>query len=169
MRNRLILPLLLALPACAGGAEERPESTGALPGPVSYEVRSWGSLLVRWQIEPDGSGEIWRGQQRKGGGEIRKYRLRLEGRPLRAFAGNMEEAREATRGGIDCRKEIFDLPYGSVSWDYPGGRQTYDFDAGCRSDDGDAVLDTLAAATTIVETLASIEADPYMIEPASPR
>jgi hypothetical protein len=160
--RKCLLPLLLTLPACASAGE--PPAT--LPGPVTYEVRSWGRILLRWQVMPDGTGEIWRGpRQLKDRNEIRKFRLRLQGNALRTFVADVEEAREATRGGIKCTKEIFDLPYGSMTWDYPGAKQTYAFDAGCRSEKGDAVQDVLTAADTVVETMARIDARPYIVEP----
>lgn len=166
MRHRL-LPLLLiglAAPSVAGAP------SAALAGPVSYEVRSWGRLLLRWQVNPDGSGEIWRGvQSGKGPGPVRRFRLRLEGDALQTFARNVEDVREATRNGIPCDKEIYDLPYGSVTWDYPGGKQVYRFDAGCRSEKGDEALEILGAASSNVETLAKIDAKPYVIEDDSPR
>jgi hypothetical protein len=169
LRHRLPLMLVvLALPACAAASE--PDSQGAPAGPVSYEVRSWGRLLLRWQVNPDGTGEIWRGaREQKDAGEVRKFRLLLQGDPLRSFTAEMEEARVATQKGIDCEKVVTDLPYGSVTWDYPGAKQVYSFDAGCRSEDGDAAMDIVSAASTIVETMASIDAKPYMTESASPR
>ncbi|MCW1428435.1 hypothetical protein [Novosphingobium sp. JCM 18896] len=167
--------MILPLSACAASAAAptnpaAPASAAVLAGPVSYEVRSWGRLLVRWQVNPDGSGEIWRGaRQQKDAGAISKYRLRLEGDALRTFTRNVEDARLATREGIACKKEIFDLPYGSITWDFPGARQTYAFDAGCRSEAGDAAQELLTLANDNVENLAKIEATPYMVDPAGPR
>ena len=161
--------LVLSLPFCLA-ANAAPAATSApLPGPVTYEVRSWGRILLRWQVNPDGSGEVWRGSQQRGGGDLRKYRLRLEGDALHTFGADVEEVREATKVGIPCDKEIFDLPYGSVTWDYPGAKQVYAFDAGCRSEAGDEALDILGAASTVVETMARIDAKPYMIEPTGNR
>lgn len=159
MRKMLLAGLLLALPTAA--------CAGALPGPVSYEVNSWGQLLVRWQVNPDGSGEIWRGGLGKR--EIRKFRLQLSGDALKTFIRNVEDARQATRGGVPCREEATDLPDGAMTWDYPGAKQAYSFDAGCRSDKADAVQDILTAANANVETLAKIEAKPYIIEPVTNR
>lgn len=156
----LLFSSLLALPVSA--------SAQALPGPVIYEVSSWGRVLVRWQVNPDGSGEIWRGGQAKDA-PLRKFRLKLAGDALRTFTTNVEDARKAVRGGIACRKEIFDLPYGSITWDYSGARQVYAFDAGCRSDRADEVQDILTAANANIETLAKIETRPYMIEPVTTR
>jgi hypothetical protein len=166
MRFRPLLLGLLALPGCARADDRPAAAAGAvLPGPVSYEVRSWGRLLLRWQVNPDGSGEIWRQAGHKGSAELRKFRLRLEGDALRAFVADVEEARLLTRGGIDCKKDVFDLPYGTVVWDYPGARQTYAFDAGCRSEKADQAVEILGAADTVVETLAKIDANPYIVEP----
>jgi hypothetical protein len=151
-------------------ANAPPAATNApLPGLVTYEARSWGRILLRWQVNPDGSGEIWRGSQQKSGGDLRKYRLRLEGDALTTFVTDVEEVREATKAGIPCDKKIYDLPYGSVTWDYPGAKQVYAFDAGCRSEAGDEALDILGAASTVVETMARINAKPYMIEPTGNR
>jgi hypothetical protein len=169
LRSRIILALaLIALPASA--TPGRAQASDGLAGPVSYEVRSWGRILLRWQVNPDGSGEIWRGpRQMKGPQAIEKYRLHLQGDALRTFVTNMEDVREATKGGIPCAKEVFDLPYGSVTWDYPGAKQVYSFDAGCRSEEGDDAMEILAAASTIIENMAAIEPKPYMTEPLPPR
>jgi len=162
--------LLLVLPGCAGANQPAPAPApppiAALAGPVTYDVRSWGRLLLHWQVNPDGSGEIWRGKPGKGEGEIRKFRLRLQGDALRTFATHVEDARESTKAEIACDKEIFDLPYGAITWDYPGAKQTYTFDAGCTSQAGEEVFQVLGAASRIVETMARIDAKPYMIEPA---
>lgn len=164
MRKLLFLVVPLALPACAA-ATSAPQ---VLPGPVTYEVRSWGRIMVRWQVNPDGTGEIWRGGQGRASA-LRKFRLKLEGDALRTFVANVEDARHATRDGVSCRKEIFDLPYGSITWDYPTAKQAYSFDAGCRSEKGDEVQDILTAASSNVETLANIEAKPYIVEPVTQR
>lgn len=164
MQKLLFSVALIAWPAClSAGAVEK-----TLAGPVTYEVRSWGRILLHWQINPDGSGEIWRSGQEKEAA-LRKFRLQLEGTALQTFITNVEDAREATRGGIPCKKEIFDLPYGSVTWDYPDAKQIYSFDAGCRSKEGDDAQDILTAATSNVETLAKIETKPYIIEPVPQR
>lgn len=157
--RKLLLSLLLVLPTSV--------SAQALPGPVSYEVSSWGQLLVRWQVNPDGSGEIWRGGLGKRA--IRKFRLRLNRNALNTFVNNIEDVRKATRDGVPCQREITDMPYGSITWDYPEARQVYSFDAGCRSEKADEVQDILTAANSNVETLAKIEAKPYMIEPLANR
>ena len=81
----------------------------------------------------------------------------------------MQDVREATSNGIPCDKEIFDLPYGTVTWDYPGAKQVYSFDAGCRSTAVDDTMEILAAASSIIEHMATIEPKPYMTEPLPPR
>ena len=70
-----------------------------LAGPVIYEVRSWGRLLVRWQVNPDGTGEIWRQGQGQDTG-VWKYRLRMEDSAFRTFATNVEDARRATHADV---------------------------------------------------------------------
>jgi len=161
-----LLTSALALLFPAGLSAAEPKPAGALPGPVSYEVRSWGRLILRWQVNPDGTGEIWKLAEQKDKGTIRKFRLHLAGDGMNAFVTNMEDVRAANEKGIRCDKEIFDLPCGSVTWDYPGARQTYSFDAGCRSEEADEAGEILSAASTIIETMAKIDADPYVVEPA---
>ncbi|HEY0958339.1 MAG TPA: hypothetical protein VGE05_03590 [Novosphingobium sp.] len=166
MRNMACAALvLIALPCCAHAAEPDP----VLAGPVNYEVRSWGRIILRWEVKPDGSGEIWRGRPGKGAGEVRKFRLRLPDDALRTFARNLEDVREVTKGGVTCDKEIYDLPYGTITWDYPGGKQGYAFDAGCRSEEADEVMDILGAANSVLENMAAIDAKPYVTEHVEPR
>ena len=129
---------------------------------MTYEVSSWGSLLVHWHVNPDGTGEIWRGKL--GQREVRKFRFRLDGDALRTFIANVEDVRKATHERVPCKKEIFDLPYGHILWDYPGAPHAYAFDAGCRSEKADEVQDILTAANSNIETLAKIETKPYIVE-----
>lgn len=164
MRKLFFSMLLLAFPAYAAAKVPRPST---LAGPVTYEVASWGKILVRWQINPDGTGEIWRNGP--GERELRKFRLTLEGDAMQTFVTNVEDARAATRREIRCKKQMFDLPYGSITWDYPGAKQTYSFDSGCFSKAVDEVQEILTAASSNVEALAKIEPKPYIIEPLPQR
>ncbi|MBV1687229.1 hypothetical protein KRR38_05965 [Novosphingobium sp. G106] len=163
MRKTLLASMLVILPVGLHAAE--PERAGTLPGPVSYEVRSWGRVILHWQVNPDGTGEIWKLAEQKDKGQLRKFRLRLAGHGMNAFVTNIEGVRAANEKGIRCDKEIFDLPYGSVTWDYPDAKQTYSFDAGCRSEEADEAAEILGAASTIIETMAKVDSDPYVVEP----
>jgi len=162
---RYLLPALLLslLPACSMAGPGAP-STTPLPGPVTYEVSSWGRLLTRWQINPDGSGEFWRGTGLgKGNGDVSKFRMTLTPETLRAFTAAVEPIRLRTAKGIKCSEEITDMPYGAITWDYPGARQSYNFDGGCISTEADAVREQLRAAHAIVEKRATIEPKPYIV------
>lgn len=170
MRMILTILAVTALSACAAElprpADPPPPATAALPGPVSYEVSSWGRLLLHWRVDPDGGGEIWRGEGLgKGRGAVRKYRLRMDGAALAAFAAKAEPLRLATVNGIVCQHEITDLPYGTIAWEYPGKKHSYAFNAGCRSPAANAAMDDLRAASDVVEKMATIEAEPYAIDP----
>lgn len=170
--KRHILPALAfaALAGCAAGGQGAPPSSGqALAGPVSYEVHSWGRLLAHWRVNPDGTGEFWRGAGvGKGLGDVSKYRMTLSPQTLRNLAAAIEPIRADTRGGVPCTDEITDMPYGAITWDYPGAKQSYDFDGGCISPRANAVRDRIAAAHAIVEQQTAIEPAPYAVEkPAS--
>lgn len=165
MRHFLLALSLLPLGACASGESRGASSATALHGPVTYEVSSWGRLLTRWQVNPDGSGEFWRGTGLgKGEGDVSKFHMTLNDEALRAFAAAVEPIRQRTAQGIKCREEITDMPYGAITWDYPGARQSYNFDGGCISPEADAVRQQLGAAHEIVEKRATIEAKPYIVQ-----
>lgn len=169
---RMFIPILagLALAACTAGSPPPgtaplQQSARSLSGPVSYDVSSWGRLLLRWQVNPDGSGEIWRGDAPgRGPGAVRKYRLTIGEPALQAFIAKVEPLRATTAGGIDCQFQISDMRYGSIVWDYPAGKQSYDFNAGCRSPAANAALEEILAVSDIVEKMATIEAEPYATE-----
>jgi hypothetical protein len=163
VRNIPWVLALLVTPACAA-ADEPATAARNLPGPITYEVRSWRWILLRWQVNPDGTGGIWRRGKQNDTTETRKFGLRLAGDALRAFVADIEPAREATSGGISCRKINFDLSYASITSTYPGAKQVYSFDAGYGSEKGDAALDLVSAADTVTETMASIDADPYITQ-----
>ncbi|MEJ5975940.1 hypothetical protein WG901_04795 [Novosphingobium sp. PS1R-30] len=171
--RRSLLPLLTAmvLSACAAGERTGTSSAAAtLPGPVTYEVSSWGRLLTHWQVNPDGSGEFWRGSGLgKGEGDVSKYRMTLPPEALRAFAAAVEPIRTRTAKDVKCRDEITDMPYGAITWDYPGARQNYAFNGGCLSPEADAVREQLRAAHDLVEKRAAIEPKPYIVERPSNR
>src|SRR5689334_15853864 len=140
MRSAFLLSVVLLLSACTGGGGAIAAETAGQPlaGPVSYEVRSWGEIMAHWQVNPDGTGDIWRvSREGKGAAEIRKFRLHLDGAAMRSFGTLSGTLHTATLRPIRCRKEIYDLPYGSVTWDYPAAKQVYAFDAGCFSKRGD--------------------------------
>jgi len=172
MRIAFLCAVLILLAGCAAPAANRADDAAravrALPGPVSYDVSSWGRLLLHWQVNPDGSGEIWRGSGLgKGPGEVRKFRLRMDAAGMAAFAVTIEPLRVATKNGTPCQRTITDQPYGSVRWDYPRAKQTWSFDAGCRSPAADAAADQLAEAHRVVEGMATIDEEPYMIDRGS--
>jgi len=167
MRKTFSIPIMLCLSACATdstGSSAAP--SGDLAGPVTYKVSSWGRLLTQWQVNPDGSGEIWKGKGLgKGHGAVRKYRLRMSDEAMQAFVAKAEPLRRATENGIDCKRQITDMPYGSITWDYPEKQQSYAFDAGCRSAQADAAMEQLRAVSDVIEKMATIEAEPYMTDP----
>lgn len=161
---RRMLPAL-ALTLLSGCAAAAPPYTGGLAGPVTYEVSSWGRLLFRWRVNPDGSGEFWRGTGLgKGEGEVSKYRMRLEPAALREFIAAAEPIRSATAKEIDCQHEITDMPYGSIAWDYPDAKQSYAFDGGCISPAADRVAKQIRALHDTVEQQAAIEPQPYAVD-----
>jgi hypothetical protein len=156
------------LPACTAAGTQPAGGQSAdtgLAGPVSYEVSSWGRLLTHWRIDPDGTGEIWRGDGfGKGNGAVRKYRLRMDQSALSTFTRLADELRESTRKEIPCTRQITDMPYGAVIWHIPGAQQTYRFDGGCRSPEADAVADQIRTVHDVVNTMATIDAEPYITE-----
>ncbi len=167
MRLRFLLPFM-ALAACTA---QGTQPTGGNPqvdrlaGPVSFDLSSWGRLLTHWQVNPDGTGEIWRGEGfGKGEGTVRKYRLRMDDAAMRGFLAASEPLRRATVAEVPCQRTITDMPYGAVNWELPGGRQTYRFDIGCRSAAADAVAERIKAVQNVIDTMAAIDAEPYATE-----
>ena len=163
----LLLPILLLCACTAAGTQPAGGKTAShsLAGPVSYDVSSWGRLLTHWRVNPDGTGEIWRGEGfGKGNGTVRKYRLRMDEAAMRKFTELSEKLRESTSQEIPCTRQITDMPYGAVVWDFPNAKQTYRFDAGCRSPEADAVADRIKIVHDVIDTMATIDAEPYITE-----
>lgn len=140
------------------------ESVARLSGPIVYEESSWGSLLLRWQINPDGSGEIWRGSgPAKSAGVVRKFQMTLPPDGLRAFAAQIEPLRTATRKPLPCTRTITDLPYGSVTWGEGANAQKWSFDRGCRSSVVDEAMTLLGRANAAIELTAKVDPQPYAV------
>ena len=59
------------------------------------------------------------------------------------------------------------LPYGLVTRGYPGAKHVRAFDSGSPSKKGETTPELVKPADTMVETMASIDASPYITEPAS--
>lgn len=171
MRMRLpaAVLLLLSTAACMTPAHADGERRAtALAAPVTYEVSSWGRLVTRWQVNADGTGEIWRGTgPGKGPGEVRKFRLKLEPEAMDVFAPEVEALRQATGKPLPCKRTITDQPYGTVTWGSGAGRQAWSFDRGCRSPSVDKALAQLDRAIEAIEITADIEAQPYAVDTPS--
>jgi hypothetical protein len=104
-------------------------------------------------VRPGGRGEVWRRAERKDIIETRRSRLRL--------------ADEALRWVIAGKNATVGLPYGLVTRGYPGAKHVRAFDSGSPSKKGETTPELVKPADTMVETMASIDASPYITEPAS--
>jgi hypothetical protein len=172
MRKLLLALAIVSLPV---SAQAKPARTAPapvrLPGTVVHEMLSWGKVLTHWQVNPDGTGEIWRRENAvdRDKFDIAHYRLRLDDKAMRTFVAAIEKMRVATRTPIRCNKTIFDLPYGYVNWNYPGGTQTYRFDAGCRSKAGDIATSHLRTADIVVRTMATVDTAPFTVDQVGTR
>lgn len=177
MRKILVIPFAAAaaLAGCANGQSGASQTSAnaslvALAGPVTYDMSSWGQLLLRWQVNPGGDGEIWKGEGLgKGRSAVRKYRMQLPPAALAEFKSKSDALKAATARGIECRREISDMPYGSITWDFRDDRASYRFDGGCKSAAADAALGQLRALSELVESKAAIEPTPFATtNPAAP-
>lgn len=172
MRLRFLLPLL-AFSACTAESTSptpvNPPET-KLAGQVTFDVSSWGRLLTHWHVRPDGTGEIWKNVAAGNGeGEVRKYHLHMDDAALRHFIAASEPLRQATVSEVPCKRQISDLPYGAISWELPAGKQTYSFDAGCLSPEADAVTEKIKAVQNVINTMATVDAQPYATEKPAAR
>lgn len=136
----------IALAGCASAAVETPSQL-ASDAPVAVEVNSWGSPIMRWSIDAAGNGSYSVAEEGspvvKGGERPMKHITFHAGSDgYHAVRAALAPAERHAGKAIPCKKEITDMPYGTVHW----GDIVTSFDQGCRSADADAFEAALEAA-----------------------
>ncbi|MBS0295977.1 MAG: hypothetical protein JSR45_06655 [Proteobacteria bacterium] len=149
VRHGLALALVVGLGA-AGGANAAP----AAGDEVSFRINSWGKLLEAWTIRPDGSGEY---QATKQGPTKDFYDVVLVTKRLAPAPGRYAQLQAALKPaerydgkGPPCQKQIYDLPYGQISWVRSGATHGFSFDLGCGSADANVAYKALENASAVV-------------------
>lgn len=151
MPKRTIAALMLCLTAGGCATDARPGKADPVPvSDINFTLSSWGRLVVRWQLRADGSGE-WvepdgSAGPKQGGGTPVVTLLPADPAHLAEIRRILAHAEAIAPKGLTCRKEIFDLPYGSIEWNRADGKRRINFDLGCSSKQVSAVYDALKAA-----------------------
>jgi hypothetical protein len=162
---------LLLLAACNAAPGPANAGNTAAGNQVVLDILSWGKLVSHWQVNPDGSGEIWRVAD---GGtmseyDIRKFNLHMDAPVLARFVAASNAFKRATRRSIACKVLITDMYYGDIVWSGGGLEQKFSFNYGCRSKAMDRAFDMLQQVNEIVSKQAAIDAEPYVTVPNVPR
>ena len=158
---------LLILAACNAAPGPAHADNNASDQQVVFDIRSWGRLVSHWQVNSDGTGEIWRVTE---GGtmseyDIRKSYLRMDAPVLARFVSASNAFKRATRRPIACKLQITDMYYGDISWSGGGEPQMFRFNYGCRSKAMDPVFDMIQQTNEIVSKQAVIDAEPFVTVP----
>jgi hypothetical protein len=149
MRKRAC-PLALAILPAWACAEQ---GTLVSPGAVPYGGRSCGRGQSAGRCTRAAATRFGPGPSRSIPPRPARSRPRLAGEaPCRVIAG-----KNATVG----------LPYGPVTRGCPGAKQVCAVASGSQSIKGETTPELVRPADTMVETVASIDASPYITEPAS--
>lgn len=157
MAGLLILAACNAAPAPAHAGNTAPDTQ------VVFDIRSWGKLVSHWQVNADGTGEIWRVAD---GGtmsvyDIRKFQLHMDAPVLARFVAASNAFKRKTRRPIACKLQITDMHYGDMTWSGSGAEQKFTFNHGCRSKAMDPVFDMIQQVNEVVAKQAAIDAEPF--------
>ena len=171
MRTLPIMTGLLMLAACNAAPGPLHAASAAPDQQIVFDIRSWGKLVSHWQVNADGTGEIWRVAD---GGtmsvyDIRKFHLRMDSVVLARFSAASNAFKHAARRPIACKLQITDMYYGDITWSGSGEPQTFRFNYGCRSKAMDPVFDMIQQVNEVVSKQAAIDAEPYVTVHNGPR
>jgi hypothetical protein len=162
---------LLLLGACSATPGPAHAGNAAPDSQVVFDIRSWGKLVSHWQVNADGTGEIWRVAE--GGSmseyDIRKFNLHMDAPVLTRFVAASNAFKRKTRRPIACKLEITDMHYGDITWSGSGEPQNFRFNYGCRSKAMDPVFDMIQQVNEVVGKQATIDAEPYVTVHNGPR
>lgn len=173
MRKLAAIATVLALTGCVPKEAAEPASDGAAltaNESISLTVNSWGKLISHWQVNADGSGELWR--LREGGSmqvyDIEKFHVKLGEQAMMELVSLTDDIRAATLHGVDCQYSITDMPYGTMTWKEVDSEGKYAFNFGCTGDKAGKVYNQIGDATEVVQKKAVIEVQPYAVEHIGP-
>lgn len=166
MNARIAMVLLLTLAACNAAPTVSSAPPSPEPWTITLEINSWGKLISRWQVNSDGSGEVWRVPQGVmfRAHDISKYRMSMDAAAMARFVQASAALRAATRKPIKCELVMTDMAYGSFGWSGAAGTQSFSFNYGCRSRKIEAAYRLMGDASEAVNRLAVIEPQPYATE-----
>src|SRR5262245_16729510 len=145
MRLAAIAILAIAAPALAQTpAHDR----------ISVTFKSWGSVVYSWTIERGGQGEqVTVADALSDKRKETRTTFSVSEAQFDGIRAKLAEAESHTAAGVDCKKEIFDLPYGEAVWTLAGARKKLSWDYGCRSADAEKVFGSLDAANDALARL----------------
>lgn len=170
----LLVALYLSGCATTGQGREPPER--AVPEPaveragIVYDLRSWGQPVSHWQVNQDGTGELWRIDRgsRRNIYDIRKFRIAIHPEAMIDIERYRESTLELFKVDLVCDHRLSDAPLATIEWEGDRPSRRYSFDFGCKSKQADELGNRIRTLDGMVREMAVIEAAPLASEHFGP-
>jgi hypothetical protein len=149
----------LTMSACAGAPAPTVNQHWA-DGRFIAETTSWGKPVAHFEVDPDGTAEVWQIRQKIGGGfydyEIAKFHASVPAEALAKFKTGMGSYVTGEISRPKCKDTITDAPSTSISWN--GDLENFGVYLGCY--DKKSAQFAAGVLTLIDDLHASMRIDP---------
>jgi len=127
-----VATILFTLGACAT-APAQPVNQNWPEGRFIAETKSWGNPVMHFEVDPDGTAEVWQIRQTTGGGfndyEIAKYHAAIPAEALARFKTGMGSYVTGKIRQPKCEGFVTDAPSTSLRWS--GDTRNFGIYLGC--------------------------------------
>ena len=159
MRPYILMAAALSLAIPASAAAKDPAFP--LAGPwdsVAFELKSWGRPVVSWNLSSTGAGLLTDTVTPEGAGfgryDLVWHQLNVGAEDYARLATILHRLPFPAPAYDKCEQRATDFPYGALTLKQGSTAVTLDFNMGCDDADYQAYVDTLKAASDLVETWA---------------
>ena len=149
--------LTFAVPASAGTKDPGFPLAGPWDS-VAFELKSWGTPVVSWSLSSSGAGLLTDTVTPEGAGfgryDLVWHQLNVGAEDYAQLATILRRLPFPAPAYDACEERATDFPYGTLTIKQGSTAVTLDFNMGCGDDDYQAYVDTLKAASDLVESWA---------------
>ena len=158
--------------AMAGNAGLRGVHVSHQPEILEVDLSTWGNLEVRWTMDRNGRGEVWRAERESSRSEkdsksrqrkIEKFRIALKKDDMHYFFEQADELKIIASKSPRCENVTSDMGMGSAVWRSPNFYQEYKYNYGCNSVQADRAITYIGVTTSIVLSYLKDNSKPYAV------
>ena len=164
--------LAAAFVAMAGHARMQEADAPKQSEILEVDLSTWGNLEVRWTMDRNGNGEVWRAERDSWRSEndsksrqqkIEKFRINLKKDDMQYFYEQADELKRVANKNPRCENTVSDSAMGSAVWRSPNFHQEYKYNYGCNSVQSDKAVTYIVVKTSIILSYLKDNSKPYAV------